>query len=225
MSPVQEHPSFLALDRAAGSPLPLAAQEHLSHCEACASHVARVQEPEPVPGWVRALEAPARRRGLGWFGWSGALFAVTLASFALLVWPHGEVTEQATPYVGVKGAPALALYVKRGEQVSVWDGTGPVRPGDRLRLQLASQEYAHVWVGTEDGRSQLVRLYSAPLPAGGELLPPSWSVDGEGRVERLLVVLSREPLGEARLRQAVEAQTRDTDIWVELLQLRKDVAP
>jgi hypothetical protein len=222
MSPVQEHPSFLALDRPASGPLPAALRAHVESCEACAAHLARVQEHESVPGWARALEDPAAAPR--WPLWRGLVLVASLASLALMVWRVVPAVEAESPYVGVKGGPALALYVKRAEQVQTWDGTYPVRPGDSLRLQVAAQGYGHVWVGTlADGRP--VTLYRGALPAGGELLPPSWRVNAQGHVEQLLVVLSREPLSGPALAQALDAESRGADVWVEQLLLRKELAP
>lgn len=223
MSSVQEHPSFLALDRAAAGPLPAELRAHVAACEACAAHLTRVQQREPVPGWARALEEPAVASR--WPAWRALLLVASLASLALMVWQLAPAAQAEAPYVGVKGAPALALHVKRGAQVQAWDGTRPVRPGDSLRLQVAAQDYGHVWVGTLGTDARPVQLYRGALHPEGELLPPSWRVDSQAGVERLLVVFSRAPLDAEQLTRALDAETRSAEVWVEQLLLRKEAAP
>jgi hypothetical protein len=133
--------------------------------------------------------------------------------------PH-DMTILPGTLVAAKGSPSVALYLKRGEQVSLWDGHAPVRPGDRLRLEVAAEGLGHVLVAAPGGFAQ--PLFSGAIdPKKPALLPTSWLVDDSPGSESLLVVLSAEPLSADEATAAVAAHQRDGRVWTTELTLPK----
>ncbi|NPC84167.1 hypothetical protein HPC49_38895, partial [Pyxidicoccus fallax] len=128
------------------------------------------------------------------------------------------------PYVGPKGEPVVVVHVRHGEHVSRWDGTQPLLPGDRVRLEVAASGYSRVLVGSPTPDGGFVTLYTGALPEGGALLPASWQVDAEGSGEHLVVVLSRAALAPEVLRRVL-AERGGPDVWVTDLRLPKQTAP
>ncbi len=178
-----EHPSFLELDRIAlGVDAASATRTHLATCQRCRLHVERLSHHEPVPAWVREL-APSRPARRWWMVGGGFALAAALALVLLVFVRH----EPEPSYTTVKGAPTVAVHIKRGDEVFIWDGVEPVMPGDRLRLEVATTEHRRVQVLTAGD----VVLFDAPLPATGSLLlPAAWEVDGAPGAEVLTVVLT-----------------------------------
>jgi hypothetical protein len=218
------HLSFFALDGLRLGRSPVAAErEHLGGCQACADHLRRPAPGEVVPGWLAQAEpspvrAPARagagdpggaRRSLWWAGF-GASSLAAAAAVLLLVRPPGSRPARPTfeesaarsvvtalgGGVRAKGTvPATRLYVKRGDDVWVWDGQTPIRPGDRLRLELQAAGYSHVSVASTPTPGQgSVVLHQGDLREGAGLLPISFRVDAQGTREIISVILADQPV-------------------------------
>jgi hypothetical protein len=134
-----------------------------------------------------------------------------------VVIPHLEETD------GSKGSPALALHLKRGEQVLLWDGQSPVRPGDHLRLEVKAEGYGFVEVASGGG-ARAPLLYAGALdPRHSTLLPNSWTVDTSPGPEELQIVMSKTSLTPAELEAALTSGRRDAGIWTSRLVLPKDL--
>jgi hypothetical protein len=196
------HPSFYALDRArAGLPLDEAGRAHVARCEACATHLAREQDPPP---WL-AQVGPRRQRL-----WPVAAVALAAMVAFLVIRRPDELRE--------KGGPAVTVFVKRGEEVFPWDGAGRLRADDRLRLRVVPAGYEHVSVASlDDGRAPAV-LYEGDLPAAPTLLPLSFRVEGEGGRERLSVILARRPIPPG----LHEAAPGDGEVWRQVLVFERE---
>src|SRR5439155_8785211 len=139
------HPSFLELDRLAlGSADPQAAA-HIESCETCRAQVSRVQQAPPVPAWVGNLGSAKSSRRTWWAGSVGALAAIAL----VLIVATPRRGRNGDP--GAKGAPSVAVYVKRGDVVSLWDGHAPFASGDALRLKISPQGFGRVAVASVQG--------------------------------------------------------------------------
>lgn len=181
-----EHPSFLQLDRhALGANLPGVA-EHISSCEVCAKYVESLAPRAEAPAWAIGSTARPRR----W--WPAALAASILA--AALYFGTGY----PPPYVGLKGAPNVFVYVKRGEEIARWSGAA-IRAGDALRLGVDGAGFDHVAVLAGEEK-QLV--HRGPLERGEVLLPFSLVVDEFGDLESITVVLGKRPLADDELSRA-----------------------
>jgi hypothetical protein len=210
------HPSFLELDRGALGAMSEEQRRHLDACPTCSAYVARLQQPLPIPAWVRE-EAARSRPAAGMRSWLGALAALAAAASVLAVaFPARE------PRVQVKGQASVALYLKRGEQISLWDGRSPVRPGDLLRLKVVPEEQEHVLVAAAAASGELKVLYQgAVAPRCEALLPESWRVDETAEPETLVIALSAKRLDVEALRRALASSARTPDLWTTVLTLHK----
>jgi hypothetical protein len=179
------HPSFLELDRLALGASREATRAHVDQCPQCQAHLAQLEWQTSVPDWVRGRGAPKPRTvGARW----RLLGLVATFAGAAAVWVMVSHVPPAETVGAEKAAgPGVALYVKHGDQVLLWDGQTPVHPGDHLRLQVAPEGFAHIRV-TGEVPSDV--LYEADLPAAGGFLPLSWRVDEAPQEEVLDVTLS-----------------------------------
>src|SRR5215831_11325766 len=133
MTPLS-HPSFLELDRirlGAGS---AQAREHLAHCSACAEHFKRLDRSAPVPQNVIDLE---KQKTISlWKKWPMLVLAATSALVVLLVPTVINETHKSDVLRAKAGNPAIAVFIKRGDATTLWDGRSSVHPGDRIRLEV-----------------------------------------------------------------------------------------
>ncbi len=126
---------------------------------------------------------------------------------------------EAEPYVAAKGEPGVAVYVMREGRVFSWNGSESVRPGDRIRLGVAPASFRHVAVYTRTG-GNVVTLYRGEVD-GPTDLPAAWTVDEQGEVEQMVVVLSEQSLTDAELAERDRRRTFLPDIWARELTLPK----
>jgi hypothetical protein len=203
---MSEHPSYLELDRAALGAEAASARAHLARCERCRHYVERLARHEPrPPAWVRELAPSRSPRRAWWFGGSFALVAAAAVAVVLLVFVRRD---REPSYTTVKGAPSIAVHVKRGDDVFIWDGVERLMPGDRLRLEVAARDHRRVQVLTAGD----VSLFDAPLPAGGSLLlPAAWEVDAQPGAETLTVVLTDARGGTWRTTLTLAKQIEGSD--------------
>lgn len=191
------HPSHYALDRAAlGAPLEPAAARHVSGCARCSGIVASRRAATAPPPWLDAVPPPPRaeRPSSGWPRWLAVVpVAAALAAAVVLLPVERTGTGDA---VRAKGAPVVAVYLKREGAVVAWDGRTPVRGGDRLRLGIRGAGFAHVSVATVPRAPAPPEiLYAGPVAPDGEtLLPAAFRVDGRGDEEVLSILLGAAPL-------------------------------
>jgi hypothetical protein len=172
----ENHPSYLALDRASlGEPSPELAT-HLASCERCREHVAALAEPPPASGFVRIqqrVEAERRSKQRSWLMLLPAAAVVALLFIAIRPQPDlpaGPRGEQ--PYVGTKGFTSVWIYVKHGPNTELWDGKRPLFAGDRLRLKLDPGRFRHVAVYSVKGPEAPALLYAGNVtPAESTTLP------------------------------------------------------
>lgn len=124
-----------------------------------------------------------------------------------------SVPNDESSYVGIKGVPAAQALVRRDGKIRVWDGAARLRPGDALALGLACEQFTRAAVYAR-GPTGNTRLWAGECPRGlNPTLPFTLVVDDEPGRERFAVVLSREPLDDARSTRAIQASTRGADIW------------
>lgn len=192
------HPSFLALDKASLGVAEGDVHAHLASCEACRGYVESVSAPAALAdiGQVRSRIArePGPRQLARWI-WLGAPLAAAAAWAVFVGMRPQPALPQAPVYIGEKGFSSVWIYVRHGSSAALWDGKKPVHAGDRLRMKV------------DPGRFRRVEVYSTTNPDAPELLfrshvtpgrsislPEAWEVDAEPGDERLLVVLSSEPV-------------------------------
>ena len=203
------HPSFLQLDRLLlGSDDPETAA-HLKECDDCRTHVGRCEMPAPVPSGTRerATRSVLLIRLRRWLlGVSGAALVTMLIGMAVRRAPIPDL-------VTAKGSPSVAVYVKHGDAVSLWDGSAPLSPGDGVQLKVAASGFSRVTVASL-AASRVVELYAGDLEARGETtLPRSWTLDAEPGPEVMLIVFSRFPLSSSELQTVRDGLPRTPRLW------------
>lgn len=220
------HPSYFALDRFALGEPDETTRSHVAACPRCAEYVESVQPTEaPMPlALHRKRRSPRAAIALGLLV---PLVAAAAALFYVRSSPPEEVAAipRHDPYVGVRGTPAIGVYVRRGNAISLWDGNATFSPGDTIRVKVIPEGFEHVRVfAVENGRAN--ELYSGRLvldDAGESLLPPAWQLDAEPGSETIVVVLGRGPAAEL----SNETLARDSDgtsLWVRRFVLPKGAA-
>lgn len=191
------HPSFFELDALAlGGDSP-SVREHLESCALCSAHVERLRLPVAVPSLPARAPTP-------WLRWVPLLGAAAIAASVALV----LAVPARAPWLAAKGMPSVAIYVKRGQALTLWDGVSPVRAGDRLRVRIAPEGYDHVAVASRSRSGALVPLFEGPIDDRSSefLVPGSWEVDAEPGSERLVIGLDHRavPLAEAAWKTELE---------------------
>jgi len=198
------HPSFLELDRLALNTGAAETERHTASCAACAAHLRTIRlSPTAAPAWARR---PSRPR-IPFLPTFGALAAVCAASVVFILVPRED---DALAVRAKAAAPSVAVYVKRGDRVSLWDGLSPLQAGDAVRLEVTPSGYTHLWVTTPvaDAGARARVLYRGELPpAGTTVLPVSWRLDGDSGAEVLDVTLAKRPLDD------LESTVPPTDVW------------
>lgn len=223
------HPSFLELDRLVlGAQRSSVTANHIRECDACQGYLDQVTADRPVARWAIDLstqQPKANRVYWSWWKWAGGFAGAATAVTAvvmLVAIPAGDPVQ-----ITAKGDPAVGVYVKRHDRVSLWDGRSEVIPGDTLRLKVIPSGYEHLTVlspETREGESgNLTRLHEAVVDPDKEIvLPVAWRVDEEMGDEEIIVVLSREPLpGEVTLEEIEVASSQSRHLWFTRLVLKK----
>ena len=213
----QRHPSAFALDLYFVDGTDAAVAEHVASCAACSAYL----------DGLRALDAdgarlavPAARKVTSLRRFVAPAAAVLALAAGLALWVRSRPAGDES-YVGVKGAPALQVLVRDGEQTRIWDGRSPVHAGDAVALHVACEHLEHVTVTTED-KHGLVRLWDGPCPKPPAALPFTLRVDDQPGREHFAVVMGKARLDDLALRSALRTSTRAADVWVFAVELPKE---
>ena len=233
------HPSYLELDRfALGAPGVLTTTAHVGACDRCRRHVETLREAPPIlPGLRDRLASPAAAAALAgagrWLAWFrgpriGAVGLAGTLAIAGLIWitraPHAPLVG----YDGVKGLPSVWIYVKRDNELALWDGERPLEARDRLLLKIDPQDLTHVDVFSRDeapgAGSALAPIFDGRLQPGTvSTLPAAWQLDGNSPRESLIVVLSRDGVSAS----AAQRFLRDgppAGVWLRRFELHRSAA-
>lgn len=191
--PATQHPSYLALDRAALGGPSSELQKHVEDCPECRAYLEALAEPPAPSGLAEVRRRVAARRSKARFWW--AAVPVAAAAGALLFVDARVETPREAPYVGVKGFSSVWIYVKREGDTQLWDGKRALQPGDQLRLKVDPGAFRHVAVYAAKEAAPPEPLYAGEVAAGRiSTLPDAWELDAEPGAEQLFVVLSHEPV-------------------------------
>lgn len=131
--------------------------------------------------------------------------------------PEPAATATSPAVVAASEPPRVeaVLLRRRGGEIDRLDDGAAVRPGDRLRLEVAIDEPLHLYVLNEDEHGELYLLFpisgldqANPVePGAARALPGSllgaeqdWQVTSAGGTERFLVIASRGPNPELEAR-------------------------
>jgi hypothetical protein len=195
--PASQHPSYLALDRAALGGLSGELAQHVSECAECRAYLDALAESPPASGLVAVRGALERQRLAQRRRWwvAAPLAAAALALVVVTVRPGTRIATESAPYIGVKGFPSVWVYVMRQAETKLWDGKRPFYPGDRLRLKLDSGTFRRVAVYSTKGEVPPELLYEGDVVPGQiSTLPDAWELDAEPDAEKLFIVLSDAPV-------------------------------
>lgn len=108
---------------------------------------------------------------------------------------HSGPSDLAGTWVAAKGSPSVGIYVKRGNQLRLWDGESPVLPGDRLRIRISPRGYRHVALASRAQNGRLTPLFEGAVGEAEDfLIPGSWEVDDQGGQEELVIGLGNVPV-------------------------------
>lgn len=203
------HPSFLQLDRLALGLDGAETSIHVKACDECRAHLGRCEMPAPIPAATRE-RAMRSARVIHLRRWLLGIPAV-LALTAFVGMGVRRVPDRET--ITAKGSPSVAVYVKHGAAVSLWDGRAPLSPGDGLQLKVAPAGFPRVTVASV-AASSIVELYAGEIDARGEtMLPQSWTLDSDPGPEVMLIVFSRATLSSFELRKVRDDVPRTTQLW------------
>lgn len=228
MKQQESHPSFYALDLYAVGARKGELAAHVAHCGRCLAYVEDVAAAAAAPADLveRALRSAPERRAPRTRRLAALAGGLALAAAALLTVmrvPGADPTrpERADGTTSVRGGPAVAVYVKRGGQVTLWDGKQPLLAGDRIRLKVIPDGYRELGVfRAADGGGALEPLYRSSIdPMAESTLPVAWQLDDEPGAETLVVTLSRKPVNASQVVRARAA--READVWLRRLVIRK----
>jgi len=216
----EAHPSHFELDRFALGVGQADTHAHVATCERCRAHLATVAPDDaPMPLALKSPVARSRRRGFA-FALASSTVAAAAVAFVVVRPPIRPRTPPIVETTAARGTPAIGIYVRRGEQVRLWDGSSSIAPGDALRVSIVGDGYRYVAVFGADASGSLTRLYEGPVdPRDETVLPPAWLVDDRGSSETLVVVLDDTPI-EASPRAPIESATTHGR-WVRRLVLPK----
>ncbi|MFT3926581.1 MAG: hypothetical protein QM778_28810 [Myxococcales bacterium] len=225
MSDATLHPSYLELDRhVLGASSGVATANHLADCARCRAYVASHQPTGAVPAWLEERAAlsvrtpgktvPRTRPRRLWT--VGALALAAAVSLAIL-----RPKDVDPSYDGVKGAPAVGVYVQHEGVSGLWDGA-PLVAGDRIRLQIMPEEFSHVSVfnvATQEAVPKL--LYTGRLPPRTlSMLPKAWELDAAPGAEQIAVMLSRWEISPLAAQELLRAHDPG-EVWVVRLNFPK----
>jgi hypothetical protein len=231
------HPSYLELDRfVLGAPGALATAAHVGACDRCRRHIETLREAPPAPAGLRdriaspATDSPpaAAHRWPAWFRGPriGAVGLAGALAIGALVWiaraPHAPVVG----YDGVKGLPSVWIYVKRDNDLALWDGERPLEARDRLRLKIDPQDLTHIDVFTRDEASggALAAIFDGRLQPGTvTTLPGAWQLDGDSPRESLIVVLSRDGVSPGTAQRFLR-DGAPAGVWLRRFELHRSAA-
>jgi hypothetical protein len=199
---VSEHPSFFALERLRLGEAEGEISAHVERCPRCSERL-RAMEAED-----RAFNAahPTLRSLLGkrdridWIAPVLALAACTIA--VALALPDPETTR-------AKGDTRVELLVRRGDQTFAWDER-PLRQGDTLLFRYTSARSHMMLAGVEDSGDVSIFVQDAALePGQNRIAPQGLELDDHAGSERIILLLSDEPLDPNEVERALVTHARD----------------
>ncbi|HVY38976.1 MAG TPA: hypothetical protein VHM31_13620 [Polyangia bacterium] len=191
----EDCPSDFALD-AFRLGLDRAPAAHVAGCTRCTAWLAAQAQLE---GEVAHLWVPARRPPRRPWRLLGLGVPVAAAAAVLLL-----LARPKPPTETAKGSAATVEIARSRAGVVSWlSPDDDLAPNDAIRMFVNRHDSSdrYVLAGSVDGSEQLARFYpmdgqgcSVPLPAAGEALDGSIAIDEAPGPERLVVVVSHEPL-------------------------------
>lgn len=195
-------------------------EAHVAGCATCRERLAvlaadrrSLQARPELLARLEARAAPAAAPRRRWFGPQRIVGLAVAAGLALISATAFERSQRQlqptdTEWDGRKGAVAFDLFVGGVERPRLVEGEPELRPGERIRIALTPGPHRYAVVVSVDEHGAVSPLYpvsgsSLPIPRDARPLPDSVAFDGVGQ-ERLIAVLSDEPVSVAEVVQAAE---------------------
>lgn len=207
---MSEHFSAMQLDALELGSLPAdaaaRAREHIASCERCRGDVAAREAAHArfrqhvMPATLPAIERRARRGRLRWL--VGIAAPVLAAAVVLVVVrPWRQQATDPLDGLGVKGAAAMQVFARQGDEViAVRDGT-KLAPGDQIRFVVQPDGALYLMIASVDGAGTASIYYpydgtvSARLEAGPRVeVPGSIVLDATAGPERVYALFSDKPV-------------------------------
>jgi hypothetical protein len=214
-------PSNLALD-AYRLGLDRTPAAHVGGCARCTTWLAAQQQLEAGAAHLWVAPSP-RRSGRGFWRFARLALPMLAAAAAALV----LVARPRRPAEIAKGPAALVQVARsRAGALSWLSPAGDLMADDALRIFVNRQDRSDrfVLVGSVDGTGQLARFYpaggqgcSVPLPAAGQPLDGSVVIDDAPGPERLVILVSHDPLCWPAVGEAVRRFAEGAPLPADLL--------
>jgi hypothetical protein len=192
---------------------------HLAGCARCihrrqrrAALAEEFRGPTADAVWTAVQRRTAAGRLTAKPGLLGLAAAATLVLVAGVVLQPSAQDQEA--YLGVKGAPGLDVFCRRQGNTFRLDPGQALQQGDELRFRAfgASPGARYVVLGSVDGTGRFAPFYpgdlgqpSVPLPPADMALPGGVTIDEAPGPERVLLVVSSQPLSARAVARAAEA--------------------
>lgn len=181
---------------------------HVAGCTRCTAWLAAQAQLEADVAHLWRPAAPRPRRSARRFWRYLALVAPAAAAAVMLL-----LARPRPPTETAKGAAASVEIARSRDGVVSWlSPADDLAANDAIRIFVNRRDPSdrYVLAGSVDGSEQLARFYpmdeqgcSVPLPAAGEALDGSIAIDDAPGPERLVVLVSHEPLCWAKVGEAV----------------------
>ena len=199
-----------ALDASAAQ----SARGHLAGCTRCTQRARDLAEDAEAFRLAppRISLEPAPRRSVVdrlMSGWGVGGLAAALAAM-LLFFIVQESAPSGQDGVRRKGNDSLAFFVKRGDQVVPGLNGTSLRPGDRVRFTVSTNEPRHVVVLGLDSAGVVTTFHDSGrevLPPGSDIaLPDSFILDGTLGAEHVAAFFCSGPVSAAEAQRALVAE-------------------
>jgi hypothetical protein len=206
-------------------------EAHASTCAECKARIRALDDEQRrfeaaisfdrfAAGVERAARTPTARRRAPLRSWMVVPTLAMAAAVAVVATFHGPLHAPSgrvkpSGYDGIKGGAGMIVRVAgaAGQRTASVDATEPLSPGERLRIGYQTGGHRYLLSLSIDEHGEVTPLYpeqgaSLTVPAGvssaTHFLPDSIELTGAG-LERIIVVLSDQPVDMAVARQAVRA--------------------
>ena len=201
---MSEHASLFALERHRLGETEGEVRGHIERCDGCLERLRTMESDDrafliarPNLGSIGVRESPKRA------DWIAPLFALAACTAAvLLALPEPPETTR------MKGDSHVELLVRRGGETFAYDQR-PLREGDTLLFRYTSDRRHMLLAGVEDSGDVSIFVPDAALePGQNRLAPQGLELDDYAGNERVILLLSDEPLDAEAIERTLATHAR-----------------
>ncbi len=210
---IKGHPRHLEIERLVAGELTETAQTqltaHLSDCPDCQayrdeleaerSELLAQQPPALFAAQIFEREQrPFLRKPRTWWFIGGLTLATTTAA-VLLILGHQPPPAPRPDEFRLMGPPSVRVFLRRGEQVSMYVPTAPIQAGDALRFEVTTDEEAYLaLIAIPEGEEEPLVLSpegteALHLTRGQIVMPGSVEVTDDPEPVLLLILIRTQP--------------------------------